>query len=271
MARLELAHIKLLLKLVAFPSDAGAINAKGMAPNSKTSLTLCRRLARELARHELIEAPPQIIKIHTTEAGTQAAFDPAIPLEPTVRRLLKDARRGGITPRHQATRALGADPEPPLRQLERQGLVTLDEAIHWIRLTEAGRRFLREDYRPTQTSGQFTPQMLGNYAAFLRAELGTTPPAIPPKTLDAEALYQTVERLQQDAPGGLVPLYAVREAVEPPLDRASTDAHLYALAREDRIELITVQEQSNFTPQQLAAGIPQRVGGPLFYVTIPSD
>jgi len=270
MARLELAHIKLLLKLVAFPRYEGAINAKGIAPNSKTSQATCRRLARELVQRELIEAPPQIEKIHTTEAGTQAAFDPAIPLEPAVRRLLKDARRKGVTLANKSVRALGSEPEATLRQLETQGLVTLAETMRWIRLSEAGRRFLSETYRPTQTGGQFTPQMLGNYAAFLRSELAAAP-AASPETLDADALYQTVERLQQDVPGGLVPLYAVREAVEPPLDRATTDAHLYALARDDRIELITVQEQSNFTPQQLAAGIPQRAGGPLFYVTIPSD
>jgi hypothetical protein len=64
----------------------------------------------------------------------------------------------------------------------------------------------------------------------------------------------------------LTPLFELRQAL-PQLSRSQFDAGLYKLSRDERISLNTIQEGANYTPAQQLGGIPQGIGGSLFFAT----
>ena len=46
------------------------------------------------------------------------------------------------------------------------------------------------------------------------------------------------------------------------------DAILYRLQKTNRIDFSTLQEVSAYTPEQIDAGIPQNIGGQLFFLIV---
>lgn len=60
-----------------------------------------------------------------------------------------------------------------------------------------------------------------------------------------------------------LPIFHLRQKFQPPLSREQLDQLLYRLQRNDRIDLSSLQEVSAYTPEQIDAGIPQDIGGPL--------
>ncbi len=84
--------------------------------------------------------------------------------------------------------------------------------------------------------------------------------------LDAAEFFAIIRELRAgQGEDELVPLFRIRERVGKRLDRAATDGLLYQLSKEDKIELVTVQEIGQFSDEQINAAIPQEVGGPYFY------
>jgi len=65
-----------------------------------------------------------------------------------------------------------------------------------------------------------------------------------------------------------LPIFHLREKLQPPLSREALDQMLYELQGEDLIELSTLQDVSNYSEEQIAAGIPQNIGGALFYISL---
>ena len=63
-----------------------------------------------------------------------------------------------------------------------------------------------------------------------------------------------------------LPIFHLRERLQPPLSREELDRALYRLERNDLIELSALQEVRAYTPEQIDAGIPQNVGGHLFFI-----
>jgi len=87
------------------------------------------------------------------------------------------------------------------------------------------------------------------------------------ESLGLDRLYQLIVELDRDLrTDNYLPIYHVRDRLQPALSRPQVDQMLYELQRQDRIELSSLQETSNYTPEQINAGIPQDVGGPLFFV-----
>lgn len=63
-----------------------------------------------------------------------------------------------------------------------------------------------------------------------------------------------------------VPIYAVRPLL--PWKRDRFDRALYNLSKTDRLDLSTLQEANAYTPDQIDAGIPQNIGGSIFFLTV---
>ncbi|MGB7059636.1 MAG: hypothetical protein WBD58_18175, partial [Geitlerinemataceae cyanobacterium] len=63
-----------------------------------------------------------------------------------------------------------------------------------------------------------------------------------------------------------LPIYHLRQQLQPPLSREELDRSLYQLQRDDTIELSSLQEAIHYTSEQIDAGIPQQIGGPLFFI-----
>ena len=65
-----------------------------------------------------------------------------------------------------------------------------------------------------------------------------------------------------------LPIFYLRQKLQPPLSREEVDQALYRLQRNDKIELSSLQEAIAYTPEQIEAGIPQDIGGPLFFIIV---
>ena len=69
-----------------------------------------------------------------------------------------------------------------------------------------------------------------------------------------------------------IPLFAVRDTPEfASLSRQQQDEALRALQRQDIIEMSTLQDVTQYTPEQQAAGIPNPIGGDDFFVILSDD
>ena len=62
-----------------------------------------------------------------------------------------------------------------------------------------------------------------------------------------------------------LPIYKYR-AKFPQMTREEQDQALYQLQREDKIQLSTLQDVRAYKPEQVASGIPQDIGGRLFFI-----
>ena len=89
----------------------------------------------------------------------------------------------------------------------------------------------------------------------------------PPVEPEVAAIQGLVEQYDN-----FIPLFAVRETPEfSSLSRESQDNLLRSLQRQDIIEMSTLQDVTQFTPEQQAAGIPNLIGGDDFFVILSDD
>ena len=90
----------------------------------------------------------------------------------------------------------------------------------------------------------------------------------PRKSIESEIL-QTIQDLDKElGTDNYLPIFHLRQKFQPSLSREELDQVLYRLEKGDRIELSALQEVKAYTPKQIDAGIPQNIGGPLFFITI---
>lgn len=52
------------------------------------------------------------------------------------------------------------------------------------------------------------------------------------------------------------------------MTRQEQDSALYRLCADDRIELSTLQDVRAYTSEQIKAGIPQDIGGSIFFIVV---
>ena len=87
--------------------------------------------------------------------------------------------------------------------------------------------------------------------------------------LSDEEILQTIREL--DAKLGTdnyLPIFYLREKLQPPLSKEELDRSLYNLQRDDKIELSSLQEGMRYTSEQLEAAIYQGVGRRLFFIIV---
>lgn len=90
----------------------------------------------------------------------------------------------------------------------------------------------------------------------------------PPQTpITGDQLYDLIAQLDREHnTNNYLPIYHLRDRLQTAMHRDDLDRALYALQRQDRIELSSLQEAAHYTAEQVNAGIPQDIGGPLFFL-----
>ena len=89
-----------------------------------------------------------------------------------------------------------------------------------------------------------------------------------PTLPNPETLLQSIQTLDNElGTANYLPIFHLRQQW-PDLDREDLDRLLYQLQRQDAIELSSLQESLAYTAEQRAAGIPQEIGGPLFFISV---
>jgi hypothetical protein len=164
-----------------------------------------------------------------------------------------------------------------IEKLETQGLIEIEsKKIKEVWLTEKGQEYLAKEYHPSG-GGNITlsKNMMAVYLKFLRKyllqlttqesdllQIGSEKPT-------DEEIFQTIISLDRElGTENYLPIFYLREKYQPPLTRDELDSALYRLQKQDKLELSSLVESVLFTEEQIKSGIPQRVGGCLFFLRI---
>jgi len=274
--KLKPMELKFLLKLLKCPNYCGPM--KALTPGeSKGAAAERDRICQDLCSRGIVAYRSEVMRFAIAPPGKALLkLDPrTLPISIQDLKVLQRCQTS-ITPGKLGTDATPEERQKVIRSLEERGLVKVSSSVFkeaW--LMPQGATFLRDEL---EVSGGATISLnlLGNYLRFLQRPEKLIQPSAQPEPNDTQATSQQIgpaEVLQaiaqldaQQDTDNYLPLYFLREALS--LPRAALDAILYDLQRQDRIELDTVQEVASYSPEQLAAGIPQAVGGALFFISL---
>jgi predicted transcriptional regulator len=276
--------LKFLLRLLEHaPNYRSKIS--NIKPEAKTPASERNRICKSLCSRGLVEYTDEIQQYQTTAAGKTLLKSDTSTLPVSVSSnelfLLKVATTKAVTP-GTASKVPAGDRQQLLSQLKERGLITVNKSqIKDVWLTSQGTHYLLNDCVPTSSIAKLSFSMLGNYLTFLRQSLGQKGAAIdtqvpntqsaPTKdsSLTPEAVLDTIRQLdRQFDTDNFLPIFHLREKLQPPLGREDLDRLLYELQRRDSIEFSTLQDVSNYREIEVAAGIPQNIGGVLFYISV---
>ncbi|PSN20615.1 hypothetical protein C7271_01170 [filamentous cyanobacterium CCP5] len=274
-------ELKFLLRLLEHSPDYRT-RISQIKPESKTRSSERDRLCESLCSKGLIEYIDEIKQYQTESAGkTLLKVDTeTIPISANELALLKAAESQAATP-GQANKVPAGDRQPLLHQLKDRGLIRITKRqIGDVWLTPQGIQYLLNDCAPTSPHARLPFSLVGSYLAFLRRSLNQAASPTPNPSdssavtteateLTPEAVLEKIRQLDQQLhTDNFLPIFHLREKLQPPLSREELDQMLYELQGEDLIELITLQEVSKYDEAEISAGIPQGTGGVWFYISV---
>lgn len=278
-------ELKFLLKLLGEP-DYRAPLVK-LSPSSKTSVSERKNICIELTKRGIVAHSREVQQFKLEAAGKALLKQDLeqLPLTESQLAVLKACETKSATP-GKLSKILPSDRQAAIQDLETKGLIKAEkEKITEVWLTDLGKEYLIQEYTPTGTP-TISLNLLGNYLQLMRKQMQvshSTSPTVPSSTaqftqpvseeaiklLDDEAILQKIRELDQKFNAdNYLPIFHLRQAVQPPFSRDELDQVLYRLQATDRIELSTLQEGRQYTDEQIDAGIPQPLGGSLFFIVV---
>jgi DNA-binding MarR family transcriptional regulator len=238
--------------------------------NFKRKWQLCQILAerswidytKEIMTVKLLPAGEAILKLESSQ----------LPINPVALKVLKKiCQQPGKVKVSELRTLKSAERQSILQSLSDQGLIEIEQAPAKkaeVWLTDQGLIYLREDYYPQGKQPVISLDLLKNYLQFLRHPQSITNQNQQESTTqvsDIEVL-QIIRSLDQElGTENYLPIFELRSHLL--LSRDALDQTLFRLQRADQIELGSLQEVSVYAPEQIDAGIPQNIGGPLFFIT----
>jgi hypothetical protein len=269
-------ELKFLLILLGCTDYRSPYSARDFV-NFKAKGKLCKDLAemgwldytQAIALAKILPAGEALLKLDPT----QLPLDP-----PALNALNKIAQASGPLKATELKIKKVSTREAILQGLCDRGLIELEmqvavtKASVW--LTLKGLQYLHDDYQPKGKLPVLSLDLLSNYLEFVRrpllveSEAAISEDVSIPAVSDAEILA-AIQRLDGElGTENYLPLFHLRGDLS--LDRESLNQALYRLQKADKIELGSLQEVTAYTAEQIDAGIPQTVGGPLFFITMSS-
>jgi hypothetical protein len=266
------AELKFLLELLGCEGYRAPLSAKCFN-KFQAKPKLCKELAdrgwvgysQAIASVKLLPAGKSLLSIDTSN----------LPLDALTLKILEKvaAKSGKVRPQEISVRDLTADArQTSLQQLADRGFVELTWQMQRqkgeVWLTSEGLEYLREDYHPKGLRQQINLDLVGYYVEFLRkAPNKASSEAVEPIVdLDDAGILDLIKHLDKElGTENYLPMFHLREKLALPRDEF--DQALYRLERSDQIELSSLQETDAYTPEQIDSGIPQNIGGPLFFIS----
>lgn len=279
------AELKFLLTLLGCPDYRSQLNAKRFA-GFKSKNTLCK----DLGDRNLVDFSREISAVKLLPPGRALLkADPAqLPIaEKELKVLEKVAQVSGKISPSKITSLKATERETVLAALNERGLIEAETQIKRIKaevwLTDRGIEFLRDDYNP-QGKANINLDLLNHYVRFLRKSLRTIAGSADSvitqliengssstskiENWSDEAILKKIQDLDYElGTDNYLPIFHLRQQLQPPLSREQLDQSLYRLQRSDKIELSSLVDPTSYSAEQVAAGIPQDVGGALFFIT----
>ncbi|NER78185.1 MAG: hypothetical protein F6K42_01145 [Leptolyngbya sp. SIO1D8] len=264
-------ELKFLLRLLMFPHYRTRISQ--IRPTPKTSAAERDRLCRQLQKQGLVDCEETVTRFGLTAAGqTLLTLDTSVlPITPDEQFVLKSGQKGGITPGQIHPRVPKNQRQPLIIGLTQRGLLKVTQRqIGEVWLTMEGQRFLRHDCAPQGNAPILSWTLLSSYLQFIRQPPEAAENSLPePTMVTSDDLCQMIMHLDAVLQTeNYLPIYHLRKKLQPTLSRQTLDQQLYELQREDRIDLSTLQDVTCYHPEEVAAGIPQDIGGPLFFISV---
>jgi len=281
---MDTKELKFLLKLLGCSNYRSPLSAKVFG-SFRGKDKICRDLgdrglvdfSREIASVKILPPGNALLKLEQDQ----------LPLSPKEMKLLETISKatGKITPSKIKTSLKAADRDAILQSFHERGLIEVETKLKRqkaeVWLTEQGKEYLLEDYVPKAgIQPAITLDMLTNYLRFLRKSLRssrdnistqarTSLTAAPMSKPSDQEILQIIRNLDhQLSTDNYLPIFHLREKLQPPLSRDELDQALYRLEKNDEIELSALQEVTAYKPEQIEAGIPQDIGGRLFFIIL---
>jgi DNA-binding PadR family transcriptional regulator len=246
------------------------------------------KICRDLGDRGLVDYSREIASVKILSPGKALLkLDPAeLPITDIELKVLDKVSKapGKVAPSKIAVSPLkAAEKEVILKTLDEKGLIEAERKMKKAKpevwLTERGIEYLRDDYSPKKGSNPvISLDLLANYTRFLRKvmrgkseQLSTSlaREAISAEPKSNEEILQVIQKLDRElGTDNYLPIFHLRQKLQPALSRDELDKALYHLQSKDLIELSSLQEASTYTSEQVEAGIPQNIGGPLFFISI---
>lgn len=276
---METIELKFLLKLLGKQCYRAPI--REISPNSKTLASERDRICRKLCDRELVGYSSEISKFKIAPQGKDLLQFDTDNLTSEEIKILKACEKQTITPGKTGISA--AEVQPVLQGLENRGLIQVskkDKKIKEVWLTEQGKNYLLHEYDPRGSGNiTLTKTMVADYLRFCRQSLSPyqrkvseTEPVSQREATDKPSdkeILQAIDDLDWKLrTRNRLPIYYVREKLQPPLSREELDEALYRLEKIGKIELKAMTEGWRYSRKDFNAGIPQRAGSRLFFVTL---
>ena len=281
---MDTIELKFVLKLLGCPNYRSSLSASGFK-----SFKGKEKLCRDLGDYELVDFSREVASVKILPAG-RALLKMSTEQLPITDKELKVLEKIGKSSGKTAPSKLtvssvkASEREAILETLSERGLIEVEKRLKKTKaevwLTERGQDYLRDEYTAKGTNPVISLDLLTNYLRFLRKfphvqmdvhqEPLQKPTAVAPKSkLSDEEILQTIRHLDKElGTENYLPIFHLRQKLQPPLSREQLDQALYSLQRNNKIELSSLQEAIAYTPEQIDAGIPQDVGGALFFITV---
>lgn len=278
---METIELKLLLKLLGFPSYRAPLSK--VTPNSKIPAIERERICRKLCDRGLVDYSWEITRFKLAPSGKdllKLERDDAVT--PQEFKILQACEKKVITPGRTGIPA--AEAQPVIQHLADKSLIQVDrrdKKIKEVWLTEQGKKYLIEEYEPKGAGNiSLTKNLLANYLSFLRQSLSSSSESEVRQTatvlsqeathkLSDKEILRTIDNLDRKLrTSNYLPIFYLREKLQPPLSREELDQALFRLEKNEQIELSAITRGWRYSEEELNAGIPQRTGSRLFFVTL---
>ncbi|NJM74061.1 MAG: transcription factor RcaD [Scytonema sp. RU_4_4] len=278
-------ELKFLLKLLGCANYRSSLSTGGFKAFKGKD-----KICQNLGDRELVDYSREIAAVKILPPGNALLkLEPAqLPITDKELKVLEKISKaaGKISPSKIKVSPLKApEKEAILKTLSERGLIDAEikrkktKAEVW--LTERGLEYLREDYTPKGTA-TISLDLLSHYLRFLRKSMHGKPEQIStsshqseesaPETIiniSDEEILQTIQKLDRElGTDNYLPIFHLREKLQPPLSRDELDKALYRLQAKDEIDLSSLLDPTPYTPEQIDAGISQNVGGSLFFLSV---
>jgi predicted transcriptional regulator len=274
-------ELKFLLKLLGCENYRSTLTGN-VFKSFKGKNGICEKLgdrdiidySREIANVKILPPGKALLELDAAQ----------IPIEDKELKILENVAKasGKVAPSKIKSSLKAAQKEEILKKLDARGLIEAEiklkrtKAEVW--LTKRGIEFLRDDFVPENNYRKtISLDLLNNYLRFLRKTLLwkseqagiNTESAVEITNITDEDILEIILKLDKElGTENYLPIFHLRQKLQPPLSRDDLDKALYRLQADDKIDLGTLQEAGDYTPAQIDTGIVQNAGGPLFFISI---
>lgn len=266
---MDVLELKFVLKLL----DANGYRESlaKIKLNSATKASDRDKICHQLVERELVGVSYEISKFKIAPAGMALLkIDSAqLPVTSQEVKILKSCQKETISP--SKTGIPAPEVQKLLQSLLDKGLIQVnktDKKLKEAWLRERGKEYLQKEYEP---SGKgiitLSKNLLATYLKFLRQSpsiaVGSTH-----QPSDDDILQAIRELDKQFNTDNYLPIFYLRQKLQPPLSGEDLEKALYRLETSDKIELSALVEASRYSPAQVNMGIKQLLGSPLFFIKV---